>query len=189
MKHNTVLTLLPYWNAGEGPLRGQGREAQGWVQQEDKRLQQQGMLHSPVFSLASPDSACTFLSTVTWKWCVPCDICLQSDDPTASGDSDKSKSEVNDEDEEVRAGPPLLSLVHSTAVFTLYPNPNCCLSETCFAGWRVMHEALARQAVAVNREVFVVVSLTRCCCCRSSLSLWKPSVPLDVAVVVPSWSW
>jgi hypothetical protein len=30
-----------------------------------------------------------------------CHLSLQSGDPTASGDSDKSKSEVNDEDEEV----------------------------------------------------------------------------------------
>ena len=31
-----------------------------------------------------------------------CHLSLQSGGPTASGDSDKSKSEVNDEDEEVR---------------------------------------------------------------------------------------
>jgi hypothetical protein len=33
---------------------------------------------------------------------VMCHLLLQSGGPTASGDSDKSKSEVNDEDEEVR---------------------------------------------------------------------------------------
>ncbi|CAN6374674.1 unnamed protein product, partial [Urochloa humidicola] len=38
-------------------------------------------------------------------------------------------------------------------------------------GCRVMHGALAHQAVAVSREVFfVVVSLTRHCCCHCSLA-------------------
>jgi len=43
---------------------------------------------------------------------VMCHLSLQSGGPTASGDSDKSKSEVNDEDEEVREStkPPESSL-------------------------------------------------------------------------------
>jgi len=56
-----------------------------------------------------------------------CHLSLQSGGPTASGDSDKSKSEVNDEDEEVRESKaswvlPACSCV-STAGFTLWiPN-------------------------------------------------------------------
>jgi hypothetical protein len=63
---------------------------------------------------------------------------LQTGGPTASGDSDKSRSEVNDEDEEVRAEPPPCSLpgVHSAAFFTssLHHNLTDLSSETCFAG-------------------------------------------------------
>ena len=49
---------------------------------------------------------------------------LQAGGPTASGDSDKSKSEVNDEDEEVRknraASLLLLVCIPPPAVFTLW---------------------------------------------------------------------
>ena len=49
---------------------------------------------------------------------------LQAGGPTASGDSDKSKSEVNDEDEEVRknraASLLFLVCIPPPAVFTLW---------------------------------------------------------------------
>ena len=65
---------------------------------------------------------------------------LQAGGPTASGDSDKSKSEVNDEDEEVRERRAafLLFLVYIPlpAVFTFSQGHNLTdlSSETCFAG-------------------------------------------------------
>ncbi|KAF8700653.1 hypothetical protein HU200_033999 [Digitaria exilis] len=52
----------------------------------------------------------------------------QQAEPTASGDSDKSKSEVNDEDEEVRAEPLCLFIVHISWLLSfclLSPRPLC----------------------------------------------------------------
>ena len=94
-------------------------------------------------------------------------LSLQSGGPTASGDSDKSKSEVNDEDEEVRESKSswVLTLAFHCWFCFVHPKPHWHRPfETGFAGWRVMddgwRELSPAQVLAVSREILIVVGLT-----------------------------
>lgn len=77
-----------------------------------------------------------------WCW-VMCRLSLQSGGPTESGDSDKSKSEVNDGDEEVKANPPVPcpTLVFHCWFYFVDPKPYWSRPfEIGFAGWWVMDD-------------------------------------------------